>query len=81
MVEEEAIGTLSLLKRAVSCFGKAKPFNLLTLIRDCHRVRYTKTVGQLVTITYLSYSQIQDLKQTDLSQQTRIRKRRQKSVG
>ena len=48
-VEEEDIGPSRLLKRTVSCFGKAKPFNLLTSIRDCHSVRYTKSVGQLVT--------------------------------
>ena len=49
LVDEEAIGPLRLLKRTVSCFGKAKPFNLLTSYRDCHSVWYTKPVGQLVT--------------------------------
>ena len=32
-VEEEAIGPLSLLKSTVSCFSKAKPFNILTSIQ------------------------------------------------
>ena len=49
LVDEEAIGPSRLLKRNVSCFSKAKPFNLLTSYRDCHSVRYTKPVGQLVT--------------------------------
>ena len=48
MVEKEAIGPSRLLKRTVSCFGKAKLFNILTSYRDYHRVRYTKPVGQLV---------------------------------
>ena len=49
LVDEEAIGPSRLLKRTVSCFGKAKLFNLLTLYRDCHIIRYPKPVGQLVT--------------------------------
>ena len=49
MVDEEAIGPSRLLKRTVSCFGKAKPFNLPTSIRDCHIARYTKPVVQLAT--------------------------------
>ena len=40
LVDKEAIGPLRSLKRTVSCFGEAKPFNLLTLVRDCHSVRY-----------------------------------------
>ena len=34
LVDEEAIGPLRLLKRTMSGFGKAKPFNLLTSYRD-----------------------------------------------
>ena len=49
MVDEEAIGPSRLLKRTVSCFGKAKPLNQLTSYMDCHSVRYPKPVGQLVT--------------------------------
>ena len=49
LVDKESIGPLRSLKRTVSCFEKAKPFNILTSIRDCHSVRYIKSVGQLVT--------------------------------
>ena len=49
LVDKEAIGPLRLLRRTVSCFGKAKPFNLLTSIMNFHSVQYTKTAGQLVT--------------------------------
>ena len=49
LVDKKAIGTLRLLKMTLSCFGKAKPFNMLTLYRDCHSVRYAKPVRQLVT--------------------------------
>ena len=49
LVDKEAIGPSRLLKRTVICFSKAKPFNLLTSIRDCHSVRYTKPVRKLVT--------------------------------
>ena len=40
LVDEEDIGPSRLLKRTVSCFGKAKLFYLLTLIRECHSVQY-----------------------------------------
>ena len=33
LVDEEAIGPSRLLKRTVICFGKAKPFYLLTSIQ------------------------------------------------
>ena len=39
LFDEETKGPSHLLKRTVSCFGKAKPFNQLTSYRDCHIVR------------------------------------------
>ena len=49
LVDKESIGPSRLLKRNVSCFGKAKQFNLLTSYRYCHSVQYPKPVRQLVT--------------------------------
>ena len=47
-VYKESIGPLRLLKRTVSCFGKAKPFYLLTLIQGSTILYSTQSVGQLV---------------------------------
>ena len=49
LVDKEVRRPSRLLKRTMSCFGNAKPFNLLTSYRDFHSVRYTKPVRQLVT--------------------------------
>ena len=48
-IEEEAIGPSRLLKRTVSCFGKGKPFYLLTLIQGSTIPYGIQSVGQLVT--------------------------------
>ena len=49
MVDEEAIGTSRSPKRTVICFGKGKPFYLLTLIQGSTILYGNQSVGQLVT--------------------------------
>ena len=49
MVDKEAIGPSRSPKSTVSCFGKAKPFYLLTLTQGSPILYGTQSVGQLVT--------------------------------
>ena len=49
LVDKDAIGPLRSLKRTVTCFGKGKPFYLLTLIQGSTILYSTQSVGQLVT--------------------------------
>ena len=49
LVDEEAIGTSRSPKRTVGCFGKGKPFYLLTLIQGSTILYGTQSAGQLVT--------------------------------
>ena len=49
LVDEEAIGPSCLLKITVSCFGKGKPFYLLTYIQGSTIAYGIQSVVQLVT--------------------------------
>ena len=49
LVDEEATGPSCSLKMTVSCFGKGKPFYLLTLIQGSTILYGTQSAGQLVT--------------------------------
>ena len=49
LVDEEAIGTSRSPKRTVSCFGKDKPFYLLTSIQGSNILYGNQSVGQLVS--------------------------------
>ena len=49
LVDEDAIGPLHSPKRTMSCFGKGKPFYLLTSIQGSTILYSTQSVGQLVS--------------------------------
>ena len=49
LIDEEAIGPSRSPKSTVSCFGKGKPFYLLTLILGSTILYGTQSVVQLVT--------------------------------
>ena len=48
-VDEEAIGPSRLLKRTMSCFGKGKPLNLLTLTQGSTILSGNQSGRQLAT--------------------------------